>query len=136
MDLDTLIGVAAAPVLIPMLVGATKPLVRLIAPSVCDTDVDNGPWQLMAAIYGALWLIALVQSGHAPAEIDNTWTAVLAGIALGLGSTLVRTASVAVADKLPTTDEPDPEPAKPFTPAFALGSEPGALPYEAPRRSG
>lgn len=131
MDLDTLIGVAAAPVLIPMLVGATKPLVRLIAPSVCDDDVDNGPWQLMAVFYGALWLIALTQSGHAPSEIDNTWTAVLAGIALGLGSTLVRTATVATAEKVsPTKDEPEAVP-----PPHTSMSEPMVARYEPVRRS-
>lgn len=135
MDIDTLIGLAAAPALIPMLVGATKPLVRLISPRVCDDNIENGPWQLLAALYGALWLVALVQSGHAPEDIDNTWTAVLVGIALGLGSTLVRTAAVAGAEKVsPERHDPEPELEEPSGPRRSP-TEPVPARYEPVRRS-
>lgn len=96
MDIESTIGLTAAPVLIPILVAHIKAFVGAVRPAlaspggVADGETEASAWPLVADFLGVLWALGLWAGDSLPAEVDNVVLTVMVGLALGLTGSALR----------------------------------------------
>ena len=79
MEIDAIVGIAGAPLVIYYLTENVKSAFRYFD----GQGGENSPWPLVSSIVGAAWMVGAWLSGWLPAEADSALAAAMIGIGTG-----------------------------------------------------
>ena len=79
MEIDAIVGIAGAPLVIYYLTENVKSAFRYFD----GQGGENSPWPLVSSIVGGLWFVGAWFSGWLPPEADSALAAVMLGVGTG-----------------------------------------------------
>ncbi len=96
MDIEAMIGLGAAPLLLIALTAHIKKFTRAVGIHLgVLSPVANGtPWPLVLDVLAVAWTLMLWRSGLLPEGVEEITTAVLVGLALGVAAGTLRDQTV------------------------------------------